>query len=760
MPIRIKWPWPLLLLVPLLACSEPDPGSRDPEAIPWYPPYLSVAAKLVNPFVGTANEGNTFPGAVAPWGMVSVSPHNAYSTPLSYATGEGLAPSGYVYGNKKIFGYGLTHLSGVGCPDLGAPVVAAVTGKVRTSYKEYGSAQAKEIAWPGFHSVELSDFGVTVEATATARVGLLRLRFAKNRGAGHVLFDAGQSVSWMRGAGAVRVVSNSEVEGSSTTGFFCARPNKQTVYFVARLSRPADATGTFKDGKQSAAATASGNVGAFFTYENPAESFLEISVGVSYVSVANARQNLQQELAGRGFESARLSTFKAWEAALSRVKLSGGSADYRATFYTALYHALLHPNVISDVNGQYPRGGGKAAGSVPKGQQHYSVFSLWDSYRNVHPLLTLLYPERQQAMLRSMARLAADLGAPPKWELAGSEVNMMVGDPAAVVVADSYLKGITAFDVKALYAAMRKAALDTTSDPLHRPGNASYRSLGYVPMEEAKQVWGPVSTTLEYAFADWALSRLAAKLGHAADAKLFAEQSAAYKKLLDPKTGLLRPKNKDGSWYAPFEPDAITGSRTYKNAGGPGYVEGTAWHYAFFVPHDVAGLAAAHGGDAVFVKRLQALFDDKKFVMWNEPDISYPYLFTYFPKEAWRAQLQARRAMKGFYSNAPKGLPGNDDAGTLSAWYVMSAMGFYSDCPGSLRYSLGSPLFDRVELALQPAFHSGKTFVLEAPGTSAEKPYIGAMSLNGAAHVKPYLTHEQIAAGGTLKLTMSAARPK
>lgn len=752
------------LLLPLLcaaACSEPDTGSNNEDTIPYYPPYLSEAAKHVNPLVGTAKDGNTFPGAVAPWGMVSVSPHNSYSTPLSYSTGEGLAPSGYVHGKKKILGFGLTHLSGVGCPDLGAPVIAAVTGPMRTSHEQYGSSHGDEVAWPGYYAVELLDFGVTVEATATPRVGLLRLRFDKTKGkAGHVLFDAGQNVSWMRGSGAVRVVSSSEVEGSSTTGFFCAKPNKQTVYFVARLNRPADATGTWKDDKQSTAAARSGDVGAFFTYRAPAETPLEVHVGISYVSVANARDNLRQELSGgRGFLSARLSTFKAWEAALSRVRVSGGSADYRATFYTALYHTLLHPNVISDVNGQYPRAGGKT-GTIAKGQEHYSVFSLWDSYRTVHPLLTLLYPERQLAMLRSMARLAADFKRPPKWELAGSEVNMMVGDPAAVVVADSYQKGLTDFDVKGLYAVMREAALDTTADPLHRPGNVSYRALGYVPMEQAKQVWGPVSTTLEYAFSDWALSRLAARLGHAADAKLFAAQAAAHHKLLDAKTGLLRPKNKDGSWYSPFDPDAITGSRPYKNAGGPGYVEGTAWHYAFFVPHDVAGLAKAHGGDAVFVKRLQALFDDNRFVMWNEPDIAYPYLFTYFPGEAWRTQREVRKIMSRFYSNAPAGLPGNDDAGALSAWYVMSAMGFYTDCPGSLRYSLGSPLFDRVELALQPGFHQGKSFVIEAPQTSAALPHVSAMTLNGKPHIKPYLTHQQIVAGGALRLTMSASKPK
>ncbi len=745
-------PWALAL-----ACAEPGPDPGDLGAIPRSPPYPSQAAKHVNPFVGTAAEGNTFPGAVAPWGMVSVSPHNAYSTPLSYATGEGLAPSGYVHGKKYLRGLGLTHLSGVGCPDLGAPVIAAVTGQVRVGHKNYRSAYRDEVAWPGYYAVVLSDFGVTVEATATPRVGLLRLRFAEGSNDGHVLFDVGQSVSWMRGAGTVRVVSPREVEGTSATGFFCAKPNKQTVHFVARLGRPADASGTWKAGKLSAAASASGDAGAYLTYRAAGGSSLEIHVGVSYISVASARQNLQRELAGRGFESVRHATFKAWEAALSRVKVQGGSADHRATFYTALYHALLHPNVISDVDGRYPLPGGKQ-GKV-SGEEHYSVFSIWDTYRNVHPLLTLLYPERQRAMLRSMARLTAHHGRPPRWELAGAEVNMMVGDPAAIVVADSYLKGIDGFDVKALYASMRAAALDTGASP-HRPGNASYRALGYVPMEEAKAVWGPVSTTLEYALADWALSRLAQKLGHTADAKLFAAQAAAHTLLLDKATGLLRPRNKDGSWYTPFDPDAITGSRTYKNAGGPGFVEGTAWHYAFFVPHDVAGLAQAHGGDAVFVKRLQALFDHKRFVMWNEPDIAYPYLFTYFPGQAWRTQTLVRDAMTRFFANKPAGLPGNDDAGTLSAWYALSAMGFYPDCPGSLRYSLGAPLFERVELALSPKVHTGTRFVIEAAGASAKRPYVTGMTLNDKAHARPYLTHGEIAAGGALRLTMSAARPK
>lgn len=725
---------------------------------PRAPPFVSDTARWVDPFIGTANEGNTFPGAVAPWGMASPSPHNAYSTPLSYGTAAGLAPSGYVHGRPYIMGLGLTHLSGVGCPDLGTPVVAAVTGPLRLddTPASYRSRYRDQVAWPGYYAVTLTDHAVVLEATATPRGAALRLRLPADGGDAHLLLDVGSKVSWLRGSGQVRVVSPSEVEGAGHSGFFCAKGNRQTVYFVARVSAPADGSGTWKDGQRSSAPQQTGDAGAFLRFGPTAPRVITLRVGLSYVSLQGARRNLEAELAGRDFEQLRAATFGAWEQALGRVRVQGGSAAQRTIFYSALYHALLHPNLISDVDGRHPRMGGGAPAHTA-GTPRYSVYSLWDSYRTVHPLLTLIYPERQLQLLRSLAQMAAESGRPPAWELAGHEVNMMVGDPAAVMVADSHAKGLRGFDEQRLYATMRAAALDTGSDA-HRPGNAEYRALGYVPMEQASKVWGPVSTTLEYNLSDWALSRLAAALGRPADAALFAAQARSYRKLFHGASGLLRPKNRDGSWYTPFNPDAITGSRSYQRSGGPGFVEGTAWHYAFFVPHDVAGLVSLHGGEAALTRRLQQVFDSGRFVLWNEPDMAYPYLFTRLHGQAWRARLEARRAMARFFSATPAGLPGNDDAGTLSAWYVWSAMGLYPDLPGSTRYSLGSPIFSRVEIALSGAHHRGQRFVIEAPAAAPGRPHVRSMKLNGAAHATPWLDHAQITAGGRLWLELAASR--
>lgn len=718
----------------------------DPKAAPLTP--------HVDPFIGTDADGHTFPGAVVPWGMVSVSPHNVLSEPGDYIAGRPIAPAGYRFGEPELLGLGLTHLSGVGCPELGVPVIAATTGEVVPGPDGYASAYAREEAAPGRYAVELVDHGVLVEATATARVGLLRFTFPERQGDANVLIDVGQGVSWHDGEGEVRVVASDEVEGSSTTGLFCAKGNQQPVFFVARFSRKAAETGTWVDGVVGEAPAQTGDAGAFLRFATGPEEVVEVRVGLSYGSVAGARANLDAEAPPeRTFAEIEAAADAAWEAALSRIRVRGGTEAERTMFYSALYHTLIHPGIVSDVTGEHPKmGGGVGTADEPR----HSVFSMWDTYRGVHPLLTLVYPEQQLAMVRSLAAMTAESGAPPMWELIGQEVQMMVGDPAAIVVAGSYLNGITDFDVEAMYAVMKGAALDEGAEP-HRVGNASYRALGYVPMEEAGDVWGPVSTTLEYAYADAALSRLALALGHADDAALFAGQAQTYTRLFDPETGLLRPKNADGSWYAPFDPDALTGSAFYMNSGGPGYVEGTAWNYAFFVPHDVPGLVALHGGPERFVARLQAQFDDGKFALWNEPDLAFPYLFTYAEGEAHRTQEAVRAAMAAHFSARPDGIPGNDDAGALSAWYVFSAMGLYPDDPVSGRYSLGSPIFDRVEIDLHPDFHGGDTFVIEAERGGPDDIYVADMTLNGAPHAEPFLTHAQVTAGGVLRLGMARA---
>jgi len=648
-------------LVLLSACPTDAPADGPaplgkPDAVPW-----------VDPMIGTANEGNTFPGAVVPFGMVAVSPHNAYSTPLSYLADEPIAPSGYVHGQPYLYGFGLTHLSGVGCPDLGVPVVVGTSGAVDVTEAGYRSAYSDEVAEPGYYAVTATDLDVTTEVTATERVGVFRFDFGFGAG-GNVLVDPTRAVSWQRDNGSVTAVGERGFEGSVTTAEFCVQGNQQTVYFVGRFDRPPAEAGV------------DGQVQWFRFDDGP----VTLSVGISYTSVAGARANLAAEVPEPSdFAAVRAAARDTWNDLLGRVRVEGASDEDRTILYTALYHSLIHPSLFSD-HGVEP--------------VRYHVYSLWDTYRTVHPLLTLIYPDFNGPLLRALADLTLAWNAPPKWELAGQEVQMMVGDPAAIVFADAWLKGLQTFDLEAIYPVLREAALSEA----HRPGNVDYRSLGYVPMELAADLWGPVSTTLEYALADWAMARLAESLGRDEDVALFEAQALGYRALFDPETKLLRPTMADGSWFEPFDPDALQGSNDlYDPSGGPGFVEGTAWHYAFMAPHDIVaqgGLADLHGGTEAFVTALDSVFTTGRFVMWNEPDMGYPWLFARLPGHEERAPEEVRRTWERFFGTGPEGLPGNDDAGTLSAWLVFAALGLYPDNPAEAELLKTRPMFDRVEL--------------------------------------------------------------
>lgn len=700
---------------------------------------IAELTPLVDVFVGSGGEGHTFPGAVRPWGLVSVSPHNTLTTPVSYLAGEPFTASGYLDGQPKIYGFGHTHISGAGCPDLGAPVVMATTGEVLTDEDTYASTYRDEVASPGYYATTLSDWNVRVESTATVRAGVTRFSFPRRNGDANVLFDVGRNLSWTDENGEVRVVSSKELEGWSSTGLFCAQNNQRKVFFVARFDRDADEVLTWGDDGPSGASSASGDTGAHFRFTTADGGQVEARVGVSFVSVDNARLNLEQETDGKSFDALRAEALGAWEQALGRVRVQGGSERDQRLLYTGLYHVLLHPNVLSDVNGEYPAMNG-SIGRVQSGER-YSTFSLWDTYRGVHPLLSLLYPEQQRDMVSSLAQMTAEKGAPPMWELGSYEVNMMVGDPANIVLAEAYLKGYRDFDAISTFEAMRDAALQT-GEGAHRVGNASYLELGYIPMEEAEDVWGPVSTTLEYAYADYALSLFARELGYPLDADNFGAQAFRYRALFDAEMGLLRPKNRDGSWFEPFDPLALEGSSPVA-LGGPGYVEGTAYHYTYMVPHDVGALMELGGGGERFDANLQAIFDEGRFAMWNEPDLLYPWLFTAVGAQGWRTQEQVKRLREEHFSLEPDGLPGNDDAGALSAWLVFSLLGFYPVDPVSGYYVTHAPAFDRIELYLGT---DTTPVVLEARGGDG---YVVENLLDGEHRAK-WLAHAELEPGAVV----------
>jgi predicted alpha-1,2-mannosidase len=718
----------------------------------------SFVLNSVDPFIGSANEGNTFPGAVAPWGMVSISPHNALSEPSSFFDEDPFAPSGYIHGLPEIFGFGATHLSGTGCPDFGVPFIMATTGAVTMGPAGHASAYENETASPGYYATDLTSYDIRAEATATTRAGLLRFTFPARDGDANILIDAGTTLGWVPDNGYVRVVSPAEVEGFTDTGRFCAEPNERRVYYVVRFDRDAKEVVTWHaETGPNTESEQEGRVGVHFRFSTAEGEQVTARVGVSFVSIANARLNLDTEIDNRDFHAVRTETEKAWSDALSRVRVEGGSESDRTRFYTALYHTLLHPNVLSDVNGEYPLMNSNETGRA-EGYTRYTIFSLWDTYRNLHPLIALLYPERQRDMLRSIAAMSKEAGRPPRWEIGSFETNVMVGEPAAIVVADSYLKGFDDFDVEAVYQLLRSAALDAGPDST-RVGNAAYLELGYVPMEDKDTVWGPVSTTLEYAYADFSISKLADALGKPDDAATFLKQSLRYRQLFDPELGVLRPKHRDGRWLEPFDPNADTKPDDVRS-GGPGYVEGTAYEYAFCAPHDIAGLAELHGGPAAFIDRLQWVFDTDRFALWNEPDIAYPYLFSHVDGEGWRTAREVARARNRHFTTGPAGLPGNDDAGTLSAWFVFSALGFYPDSPVSGQYSLGVPLFSRIELDLHDEFHAGERFVIESEGLSESAIFATSSELNGESFARQFVTHDELTAGGSLRRTLSDEPPR
>jgi predicted alpha-1,2-mannosidase len=656
-----------------------------------------------------------------------------------------LAAAGYVDGDPEIHGFGLTHLSGVGCPELGAPVVAVLSGAVKTDFDSYGAHYTGERAWPGYYSVELVEPKITAELTATARGAALR--FFDSKDTLDVLVDVARTLSWAGGDGHIELAADGSFRGWSQTGLFCTQPNHQKVYFSGRFTRAPESSGTWVDDSPSSAKSADGAAGAWFRF--PAHASVELHVAVSYVSADGASANLAAELDGKSFDQLRLAAAAAWEDALGRVRVEGGTDDDKTLFYTALYHALIHPSLFSDVDGSFRKFGGGGIG-VDAAHPRYHVFSLWDTYRTLHPLLTLLYPERQSEMVRSLLNMTLEAGAPPMWELAGSEVQMMVGDPADIVIADSVMKKVAPEASLAAQAwpLLQNAALDVAPGA-HRPGNAAYRAQGFVDID-AEGVWGPVSTTLEYAVADFALGRLATALGVTIDPSL-AAQAENWKNLVDPSTLLFRPRHQDGTWLAPFDPDAIDGSHAQAMSGGPGFVEGTAWQYAFYAPDDVAAHALATGGDDAYVARLQSVFDSGRFAMWNEPDLGFPYLFTHFAGAGWRTDAAVAAARSSAFTTRRDGLPGNDDCGTMSAWYIFSALGIYPDVPAGDDYAIGTPLFDRATLALPLA---GKSFVIDSPHPSPASIYVTAAMLDGGRALERRIGYADLIAGGALHLTM------
>ena len=724
--------------------------------------YASFAQEVidyVNPFIGTSNFGATNPGAIAPRGMASVSPFNVSGKQNTLEKDSRWLSNPYVHENTFLTGFSHVNLSGVGCPDLGVILLMPTIGQLETNHLKYGSTYTNEVAKAGYYSTTLKRYNVKVEATASTRTGISRYSFPK--GESNILLNLGLGLTNEQGA-SIKIVSPTEIEGMRTVGSFCYYKPEENypVYFVAKFSKPADEFGIWRTPKTYKGVEAQwmpyngetrimkgykkevvgDSIGGYFKYHFKEPTQIEVKVGVSYVSIENARENLEKETKTLTFEDVYKSTASEWNKLLSKIKVEGGSKDDKTVFYTALYHTLIHPNTLNDCNGEYPS---MATRETLKTEgTRFTVFSFWDTYRNLHQLMSLVYPKQQSNMVKSMLNIYDESGWLPKWELNATETTTMVGDPAGIILTDTYLKGIQDFNVEKAYEAMYKSATQLEDNPL-RPGIKEYWSNGFLTTKNR----GSVSTTQEYNITDYSIALLAKALGKKDDYKRFSKQALSYRNLYDNNLNLLHPKNPDGSWYEPFDP--LAGSNFSENIG---FIEGNSWQYSFMVSHDAKGLMKLMGGKKQFVDQLQKVFDANQFDMANEPDIGYPYLFNYAKGEEWRSQKKVKELVNKYFKNTPDGLPGNDDTGTMSAWLIYSMMGIYPISPGEPFYTITAPMFDKITIDLDENYYKRKQFIIKKTGNP--EGVINSIQLNGKSHKSYFVNHDDLVEGATLNIVL------
>ncbi|AUI07859.1 MULTISPECIES: GH92 family glycosyl hydrolase [Stenotrophomonas] len=728
------------------------------------------AYAAVDPFIGTGGEGHTYPGATVPFGMVQLSPDTRIQ-PREKAYGWA---AGYRYDDSSIVGFSHTHFSGTGHSDLGDILLMPFTGnpglergdpeKPRSGYASR-FRHADEKAEPGYYAVTLDDYKVRAELTTSARVGVHRYAFPKGTDAKVLLdmrtsmYDYPGKVLWSR----VRVRADGTVTGFRETRGWA--PGRQ-LYFAMRFSRPLSGHELHnteqdivykgfpppgeKDPAQRAQIEGRQLVGTFAFGKLDAP--LVVKVAISPVSEAGAIANLDAEVADFDFDRVRAQAKQEWTQALSVLDIDAPEHARRSA-YTALYHTMLGPTLFMDADGQY-RGSDNAVHKAD-GFTNYSTFSLWDTYRALHPLLTLVQPEKRNSdFVNSMLahHEHSPYGMLPVWSFHGLEDWCMIGYHAVPVIADAYVKGIRGFDANKALKAMVETANYGPYD-----GIAQYRELGYVPIDEEGEA---ASKTLEYAFDDWTIARMAQAMGKTDIAATFDKRAGNWRNAFDKDTGFMRARKRDGSFRTPFDPSA--------SGYGTDYTEGNAWQYSWYVPQDVAGLAAAHGGSDKLLARLDEVFNAKVdpsifehmeditgLIGWyahgNEPSHHVAYLYSY-AGQPWRTQARLKQIMDTQYADRPDGLAGNDDVGQMSAWYVFTALGFYPVAPGSGEYILGRPFLPKTAMRLP----NGKTFTIVADGLDDRHTYVGSVSLNGKPLQRTFLRHDEILAGGELRFSMQA----
>ncbi|MEG2060273.1 MAG: GH92 family glycosyl hydrolase [Alistipes sp.] len=682
----------------------------------------------VDPFIGTGAHGHTYPGATTPFGAVQLSPDTR--------TGDWDACSGYHYSDQTIIGFSHTHLSGTGCADLGDILFHPTSSKIDTTrqdriYEPYIFSHKDEKATAGYYSVDLRNENLKVELTAAPHTGVHRYTFAKGASQQlaidltHLLTDEAIDTAF------IAQTSPREVTGMRrTTGWV----GNQHIYFAVQFSKDIDKINFLRNG----------SVALLSFGENDP---LIAKVGLSLVSVDNARANMLAEVADFDFDAAHARARKMWRESLEQIKIEGGSERDKTLFYTALYHTKLAPNITSDTNGDFRRSD-QTISNAGKTHKTYSTFSLWDTFRAWSPLQILIDPSLINDMIRSMLDMYDCIGELPLWPLSSGETNCMIGYHSVSVIADAYLKGIRGFDAQKALEAMKH------SSDINKKGSDFYLSLGYIPANIKRE---SVSCLLEYAYDDWCIAQMAHALGDTIGYNNYTQRALNYVHIFDGSSRFFRGKNLDGSWSTPLN----------EFSAGRDYTEATPWQYRFFVPHDINGLIQLFGGKKLFSQELERLFSLEtptssqpelvditgvvgQYAHGNEPSHHMAYLFNYVG-EPWKTQKWTRYLLENLYQATPEGISGNEDCGQMSAWYILSSIGLYAVCPASDQFSLTTPLFEKATLQLG----NGKTLVITANNPTANQ-YIDRVTFNGKCIDKNYITYAHLSEGGQLIFTLTA----
>ena len=696
--------------------------------------------QYVNPFIGAADNGHTFPGATTPFGMIQTSP-------VTGAIGWRYC-SEYVNNDSIIWGFTQTHLNGTGCMDLGDILIMPATGIRTRSWDGYRSHFSKdqESATPGYYSVELEGPNVRAELTASPRVAFHRYTYHTADSAS-VLIDLQHGPTWNKDQYHSQVsICDIQWEDSQTlTGH--VRNSvwvHQDYFFVLKFNRPT--TGQIN---LPMAETEKGQrIVACFDME-PGDELLT-KIALSTTSIEGARKNMEAEISDWDFESIRQTAKDNWNNYLKRIEVTGTEAQ-KVNYYTSFYHTLIQPNQISDIDGMYRNANDEIVKT--DGNAFYSTFSLWDTYRAAHPFYTLMVPEKVDDFVTSLVEQGEAQGFLPIWGLWGKETYTMIANHGVSVIAEAYRKGFRGFDAERAFNMVKRTQ---TVSHKHKSNWENYMKYGYFPTDLTEVE--SVSSTLESVYDDYAAADMAKRMGKEEDAAYFNKRANFYKNLFDTQTQFMRPRNSDGSWKSPFDPSEVA----HAESKGGDYTEGNAWQYTWHVQHDVPGLIELFGGQEAFLNKLDSVFTVElkttqadvtgligQYAHGNEPSHHVTYLYTMAGKPE-RTQELIRQIFDTQYRPEPDGLCGNDDCGQMSAWYMFSAMGFYPVDPVSGNYVFGAPQLTKIVLNLA----NGKTFTVIAENLSKENKYVESITFNGEPYTLNYITHEDILKGGTLVFKM------